>query len=250
MRIIISGSINDDGGKVNYWRKRYKYRTMLWHRLLRDHIVPLDYTIVRYGSETGGWHIPSELIEPDWLVYDFGVGDDITFDIALVERHGCTIHAFDPTPESIVYMQGKSLPGFQFHPVGVWDEDATIRFWKPSSNRLISYSALNLRQTSEYVNCEVKSIKSLADELGHEHIDFIEMDIKGAEQRVIPNMITHRFYPTLLCLEYDRPYAVFSRLSIQWFLAGLRLHRFIQEAGYQLINKDGWNATYLLKTHT
>lgn len=29
------------------WRKRYKYRTMLWHRLLRDDVVPVDYTIVR-----------------------------------------------------------------------------------------------------------------------------------------------------------------------------------------------------------
>lgn len=231
---------------MQLWHRRYKYRTMLWHRLLRDDVVPVDYTIIRYGSETGGWHIPSELIDANWLVYDFGVGDDISFDIALVERHGCAIHAFDPTPESVAYMQGKRLPGFQFHPFGVWDEDTTIKFWKPSSDQLISYSAHNLRQSSDYVEGRVKTIKSIAAELRHDHIDFIKMDIKGAEQRVIPNMIADGFRPTMLCLEFDRPYEVLTRLSFQWFRAGLRLHRTIEKAGYQLISKDGWNATYLL----
>ena len=233
---------------MEFWRRREKNRTRLWHRLLRDDVVPVDYTIVRYGGETHGWYLPSELIEPDWLVYDFGVGDDMSFDIALVERHGCRIHAFDPTPESITYVEDKSLPGFQFHPVGVWDEDTTIKFWAPSSNRLISYSALNLRQTSAYVECKVQTIKSFATELGHEHIDLIKMDIKGAEQRVIRSMIADGFRPTLLCLEYDRPRKVVSWLSLKWFIAGLRLHRYIQNAGYQLVNKDRWNATYLLNT--
>lgn len=232
---------------MELYGRHYKGRTRLWHRLLRDDVVPVDHTIVRYGSATGGWHIPGDLIEKDWLVYDFGVGDDISFDIALVERHGCTIHAFDPTPESVAYMEDKSLPGFQFHPVGVWDDDTIIKFWKPSSDQLISYSADNLRQTSDYVECKVKTIGTLVAELGHEHVDFIKMDVKGAEQRVIPNMIADGFRPTLLCLEYDMPYKVFTRLSLKWFLAGLRLNRVIQNAGYQLISKNGRNATYLLK---
>ena len=120
----------------------------------------IDFPIVRYGSETGGWHIPSELITPDWLIYDFGCGDDISFDIALVERHECTIHAFDPTPESVAFMEDKSLPGFQFHPIGVWDDDTTINFWLPSNKQDISYSADNLRRSSAFVECKVKTINA------------------------------------------------------------------------------------------
>ena len=229
---------------MQLWHRRYKYRTQLWHRLLRDAVVPQEYPIIRYGSAMGGWDLPNGLITSDWLVYDFGVGDDISFDIALVERHGCTIHAFDPTPESIAFMEEKSLPGFQFHPVGVWDDDTIIKFWKPSSDDSISHSADNLRLSSDYVEVEVRTIKTLAAELGHEHIDFIKMDVKGAEQRVIPNLIEDGFRPTLLCLEYDWPYEVYSLLSVKWFLASLRLHRFIQRAGYDLVSKDGRNATY------
>lgn len=136
---------------MQLWHRRYKYRVQLWHRLLKDAVVPQDHPIIRYGSETGGWHVPGDLIQSDWLVYDFGVGDDISFDIALVEHHGCTIHAFDPTPESIAFMEDKSLPGFQFHPVGVWDDDTIIKFWKPSTDDSISHSADNLRRSSECV---------------------------------------------------------------------------------------------------
>ena len=70
------------------------------------------------------------------------------------------------------------------------------------------------------------------------------MDVKGAEQRVVPNLIRDGFRPTLLCLETDRPCEVYSWLSIKWFVAGLRLHRSIQKAGYDQISKDGWTATY------
>ena len=80
---------------------------MLWQRLVRGDMVPqAPGSITRYGSDSGGWLLPSAMIGPDWLVYDFGVGDDISFDIALVEGHGCTIHAFDPTPESVAYYGG------------------------------------------------------------------------------------------------------------------------------------------------
>ena len=113
------------------WRRRYKHRQMLWHWLLRNDVVSVNYSIARYGNDYGGWNLPGELIRPDWLVYDFGVGEDISFDIALLENHRCAIHAFDPTPKAIAFVENVSLPGFHFHSVGVWNEDTTIKFWKP-----------------------------------------------------------------------------------------------------------------------
>lgn len=231
------------------WRKRYKYRQMLWHWLLRNDIVPSDNTFVRYGNDYGGWNLPSELITPEWLVYDFGVGEDISFDIALLERRRCTIHAFDPTPKAIAFVENVSLPGFHFHPLGVWNEDTVIKFWKPRGAEYDSYSALNLHSTAEYIEGEVKTIRSLARDLGHERIDLIKMDIEGAEQRVIPNLIAEGIRPTILCVEYDQAYEVVSLLSLRTLMTSLRLHRQVLSAGYRLINKSGWNATYLLSSN-
>ena len=143
-------------------------------------------------------------------------------------------------------MADKRLPGFHFHPVGVWNEDRSIRFWTPRYANYVSYSAINLRSTSEYVDCEVRTIRSLATELGHEQIDLIKMDIEGAEQFVIPNLIADGIRPMLLCVEYDQPYEIFSRLSIQCFGSALRLHRALQKAGYSPICEHGFDMTYLL----
>ena len=233
-------------GKLVRWKKRYQHRDMLWRRLVRGELTSPPSEIERYGGQNGGWLLPSDLITPNWLVYDFGVGDDISFDIALRERHGCTIHAFDPTPDSVAFMADRDLPGLHFHPVGVWNEDTTIRFWVPRYAERVSYSALNLRLTSDYVDCPVKTIRSLAAELGHEHIDLIKMDIEGAEQLVIPNMIADRIRPTVLCVEYDQPYEVLSRLSLRCFRAALRLHRALLDAGYRPICEHGFDMTYLL----
>lgn len=230
------------------WKRRYKHRHKLWHRLLRDDVVPVEYSIIPYGSKGGGWHLPSELIKSDWLVYDFGVGDDISLDIALIERHGCTIHAFDPTPKAIAFMENRRLPGFYFHPVGVWDENAILRFWEPRFANRASYSALNLHGTSAYVECEVKTISTLAAELGHEQIDMIKMDIEGAEQRVLPDMLAEGIQPKLLCVEFDQADDVVSLLSLKTFLNSLRLHRALLNVGYQLIFKTGSNVIYVHKS--
>lgn len=230
------------------WRKRYKYRQMLWHWLLRNDVAPSGYQIVRYGSDDGGWNLPSELIKPHWLVYDIGVGEDISFDIALLEKHRCTVHAFDPTPKAIAFVKNESRPGFHFHRVGVWHEDTIIKFWKPRDIDYDSLSALNLHSTAEYVKGEVKTIRSLARDLGHERIDLIKMDIEGAEQLVLPNLIAEGIRPTILCVEYDQSYEVVSLLSLRTLMTSLSLHRQVLNSGYTLINKSGWNATYLLSS--
>lgn len=230
------------------WKRRYKHRHKLWHWLLRNDVVPVEYSIILYGSEGGGWYLPSELISSDWLVYDFGVGEDISLDIALLERHGCTIHAFDPTPKAIAFMGNRLLPGFHFHPVGVWNANTILGFWEPRHADRASYSALNLHGTAAFVECEVKTIRTLAAELGHEQIDMIKMDIEGAEQRVIPDMLAEGIRPRLLCVEFDQADDVVSLLSLKTFLTSLRLHRALLKVGYQLIFKTGSNVIYVHKS--
>jgi len=33
------------------------------------------------------------------VVYSLGIGEDISFDLALIEKYGARVHAFDPTPK-------------------------------------------------------------------------------------------------------------------------------------------------------
>src|SRR5262245_49383259 len=61
----------------------------------------ISCTKERFGSDYGGWDVVATNICADSIVYSFGVGEDASFDMALIERFGLTIHAFDPTPKSI-----------------------------------------------------------------------------------------------------------------------------------------------------
>lgn len=41
---------------------------------------------MRLGSKYGGWIVPATLVRPDSVCYCVGVGEDISFDLALIER--------------------------------------------------------------------------------------------------------------------------------------------------------------------
>jgi hypothetical protein len=53
------------------------------------------------GTVYGGWTICLDGISESSIVYSFGVGEDASFDLAVIERYGAEVHAFDPTPSSI-----------------------------------------------------------------------------------------------------------------------------------------------------
>ena len=72
--------------------------------VLRTNSVQPELELQRIGSEYGGWIVPTALLREDWICYCGGVGEDITFDLGLIERYGCTVHAFDPTPRAISFV--------------------------------------------------------------------------------------------------------------------------------------------------
>ena len=210
------------------------------------HLVPVKHTIQRYGSDYGGWNVPVDLIRRDWVIYNFGVGEDISFDIALMERHQCVVHAFDPTPKAIAFAEKQDFGNFRFYPFGIWNCDAKIKFYHPAEPHFASYSAINMHGKLDFIEAEVKSIRSLSHELGHKKIDLLKLDVEGAEQVVIPNMIADGILPTVFCVEYDQPFESFRMMTWRCFWRSLLLNRALLDAGYQLISKNGWTATYLL----
>jgi hypothetical protein len=58
--------------------------------------VSVEYEVL--GSEYGGWPIAVSGVGPDTPIFSFGAGDDISFDLAAIERFGCDVLVFDPTP--------------------------------------------------------------------------------------------------------------------------------------------------------
>lgn len=93
------------------------------------HIHPRE-DLVRLGSDYGGWIVPYTLLDRSSVCYCAGAGEDITFDLALAERFGCEIHVFDPTPRAVAHVERVAVdnPLIHFHPVGLWDCEATLKY--------------------------------------------------------------------------------------------------------------------------
>jgi FkbM family methyltransferase len=160
---------------------------------------------VRLGSEYGGWWVIPRLIRPESVVYSFGVGDDVTWDLAMIERFGVTVHAFDPTPRSVRWVQSQQLPDrFRFHPLGISAADGQAQFVMRSADP--QWNAYNLSTDAagahEVVTCQVRRLSTIAADLGHDHVDVLKMDVEGVEYDVIDDMLAGPLRPAQLLIEY------------------------------------------------
>lgn len=196
--------------------------------------VRRDIKLEKLGSEYGGWYVPPSLIEPDWVCYCAGVGEDITFDLELVSRFECEVHAFDPTPRAIAHVDRLvTAAQFHFHPVGVWCREETLRFYAPHNPASVSHSVKKLRHSNEYFEARCWSVPQLMEQLGNDAIDLLKLDIEGAEVEVIANILDEGIRPKVICVEFDQ-------------LVGLaKSVRRLLGSGYDITYIDRWNYSFV-----
>jgi FkbM family methyltransferase len=193
--------------------------------------------LVRLGSDYGGWTIPADLVESKWVCYSGGVGNDISFDLALIERFGCVVDAFDPTPSSVEHVRAACAdePRFHFHPWGVWSEDTTLRFFEPDYSDT-NFSVVNLHDTNDFFEAPCRSLPSIMEKLGHNRIDLLKLDIEGAEYEVLNGLIAGDIRPTVLCVEFHKTWGLRSML---------RAASRTRAIGYDAVAVDGYEVTFV-----
>ena len=155
------------------------------------------------GSDYGGYALSLEALQPSSIVYSVGIGEDVSFDLALIERVGCTVHGFDPTPRSLAWVQAQALPEtFVMHPWGLADHDGVARFLPPKNSAHVSHTLLDRADDArERIELPVRRLATVMRELGHGRIDVLKMDIEGAEYSVIDDLLAGQIRPRQLLLE-------------------------------------------------
>ncbi len=157
--------------------------------------VDLDITKIRLGP-TGMADSPMA-IHPDPIndrsvVYSFGVGRNLGWDIEMIRQFGVTIHAFDPTPGAVEWATTTRLPdNVHFHPVGIASHDGMLKVYPPPTNRTVHYSSINRAGAAEAqaIEIPVKRLATIAAELGHDRVDVLKLDIDGSEYDVLPDVL-------------------------------------------------------------
>lgn len=182
--------------------------------------------------------LPRDLIGPDWICYCVGVGEDITLDRHLAEQCAASVWAFDPTPRAIAFMRQAPYDRarLSFVPIGVWKEDATLRFHAPVNPRWVSHSVMEPQGGDGHFDAPCRSLASLMRELGHQRVDLLKLNIEGAEHVVLEAMLEEGVRPRIVTLTYEGRGAF--RKAHAWTQR-------LRAEGYHLLARTGWFFTYL-----
>ncbi|MBK8967766.1 MAG: FkbM family methyltransferase [Lewinellaceae bacterium] len=190
-----------------------------------DTRVPVE----RFGTHYGGWIIPKNFLHADSVCYLVGAGEDVSFDLEIAHRFGCTVDIFDPTPRAVQHVEkliaslkngepmacATSPGGFyppypteladrlRLHPFGIWDKDGTLNFFTPENQAHVSHSLVNLQKSDASIQVPVRTLQSVLDDLGHQHIDLLKLDVEGAEYQILNAVLSAKIPIGVLCVEYD-----------------------------------------------
>ena len=174
----------------------------------------LKPTAVTALYEDGGWAICTDISFPATpLIYSFGIGDTIDFERTLIEKFNAEVHAFDPTPFVEAWLGDTETPQeFHFYPWALAGRDETLSLYpRRRSDGKSSEEMFTLvpeaGETSNAVTVAAKRLATVMDELGHDEIDILKMDVEGAEYEALHDLLDSKIYPKQILVEFHHRFA-------------------------------------------
>lgn len=171
----------------------HRIKLLVKHLLGRDLLIrrKVHLPLEHYGNRYGDWSVPANYVTKESIVYSFGIGEDASWDLALIQAKNCQVQGFDPTPKSLSWVKNHVLDSrFSIHPWALADLDGTLDLWLPANDAFVSASCrASDSSSSKKITVPCRCLPSIMNELGHEFVDVLKMDIEGAEYSVIEQIV-------------------------------------------------------------
>jgi FkbM family methyltransferase len=214
----------------------------LRYKLFYGCLIRRGYNLVSFGSPRYecNWLIFPQNLNAKSVIYSGGVGRDITFEHELVGQFGCNVLLFDPSPTGLETMAKteNQILQFKFQPLALAGSCGTLKFTPPQNPEEGSW----FTQSDETGTLEVpsKNLSTLMRENGHDHIDFLKIDIEGAEYEVLEDLLRHRLPVKQIAVEFHHGMLPGIRRS-----QTVRMIIRLVAAGYKLLAQVGNNHTFI-----
>jgi len=214
----------------------------LRHLVRRALLIRKGHALCTLGEKSTGcsWTFCPNGLGPSSIVYSGGVGNDITFEHALVKRFGCLVHLADPSPTGIATMNlpENKIPQFRFSPVGLAGRCGTLRLAPPLSAQEGSWFKHRAGDGGIEVPC--LDLATWLENNGHNHVDLLKLDIEGAEYEVLEHLLKRGIPVSQILVEFHSGLLPgFKKSQTLRALVGLLRH------GYKLISEVGTTQTFI-----
>jgi len=221
--------------------KIYNYQLRLLKRLLPI-VVPPEYQVnipfKKIGSDYGFVAVPDGALNADSVVYSVGAGLDVHSDVDTALEYGCEVYLFDPTPRAVRHFQqlqektaagepmsAEAGPPYRatsevmkkliYQELALWDKDEPVQFFVPENPEYVSHSITNILAASKSIEVPARTLATIMHDLGHTRVDYLKLDIKGAEFRVVKQILDSKSPVKVLYLEYHYDKNIAPRTNIR-----------------------------------
>ncbi len=158
----------------------------------------------------------AETIQPGDTVIDAGAHIGV-FSRWAIKRGEARVIAIEPNPDNILSLERNLAAEIAEGKVtivkaGVWNEESELEL-KLHDHITSRPTLFNMEGISHSITVPVKPLDSIIEELGLERVDFIKMDIEGAERQALAGSAAtiRRFQPRMAVCTYhmdDDPVAI------------------------------------------
>jgi FkbM family methyltransferase len=162
--------------------------------LLKGIYIPVKIKRIEkrwYGNNYGGFYLYDKNLDNTSVIYSIGIGEDVSFDMELINKFKCKVFAYDPTPKSVKWVDKiVNKDNFIFHPLGVANQKGEREFYLPKNQNHVSGSINNINsvEIKNSIKLNFDSLNNLMKLKNHNKIDVLKMDIEGAEYEVIDHI--------------------------------------------------------------
>ena len=196
---------------------------------------------IKFGNKCS-WFVDTTILDQSSIVYSGGVGNDISFELDLINKIGCNVLLFDPTETGLKTMSEMKSQHemLKFFPFGLDKEDSVVKFSKPENCIEGSFTILRDVQ-KDFVEFSCRSISSLTKEFKHHVIDLLKIDIEGFEYEVIDDILKNNIEVKQICVEFHHFFKEIPRSKTYKTIKQLKKN------GYVIIHKHRLDYTFIKK---
>ena len=231
-------------------------------------LIEVDLPTKYLGTPYGGWYFSEKSLSKKPTLLSAGVGEDVYFDIEILNNFSAKVYFVDPTPRSISHIDKiidnlEKQKSVEFdiksgnQPIEAYDlssiqrddfllikkalynkTDLTIKFFKPSNEEFVSHSISNYQnqfsKKTDYIEVTTTTVENIINQYEIDHLDILKLDIEGAENQVIPNLLKKKIFPTQILVEFDE----LSTNFISPYLKALTIFLKLKLHSYELVKTN------------